>query len=509
MGTKSKGIHASNRTLVVLICILSVTLVALLILGASLGQNVPNTDASGDPIMGSNPPSDEPTDEPTAPTETLPPPTETDPTEPPAPTLPVTPSGGNYVDVGYGNIAEIIQLNAETFSGQTLDDYSCPTNNYLPKGTMDYYKIVTSQDGKISYVLLRSGQRIYLTRKIYPPVQHVDVTKQYQGTLPDHNEIRVDSLETVDNHSILTLDCLWNAPFYLEIGPQKYAAPNAGSKRDFNISSLTVTYVDITFCYATAFTGDITIPANHPLFKSAEVIQNESDYTLRLRLRKTGGFYGWDAYYNEAGQLCFRFLNPAKAKASDNFYGADLTGVKIMLDVGHGGLDGGAVKKDATGKEWTESTLNMMLSKLLKTELESMGAAVTLIRTSDVNLDTDARVETLVNAAPDLCVAIHQNVYEPDSKVSGFDSMFFTPFSQLAAKKIYDQTVKTEIYAKNHLRWNVYFTCRQSVCPVVLTENGYMTNPADMAGMINEGTLAAKAQAIAQGVADYFLSINK
>ena len=56
MGTKSKGIHASNRMLVVLICILSVTLVALLILGVSLGQNAANNDAPSDPIMGSNAP---------------------------------------------------------------------------------------------------------------------------------------------------------------------------------------------------------------------------------------------------------------------------------------------------------------------------------------------------------------------------------------------------------------------------------------------------------------------
>ena len=507
MRTKTKGIQVSNRMLVVLICILSVTLVALLILGASLGRSVPGPNTQESPQLGSNAPTDAPTDAPTAPSETLPPPTQTEPTEPPVPTLPVTPSGGKYVDVGYGNIAEIIQLNAETFNGQTLDDYSCPTNNYLPKGTVDYYKIVTS--GNLSYVLLRSGQRIYLERKIYPPTKIVEVTKQYEGQLPDHNEILVDSLETVGNHSILTLDCLWKAPFYLDIGPQKYAAPDSGAQRDFNITSLTVTHVDITFCYATSFAGDIDIPANHPLFKSAELIQNESDCTLRLHLRKTGGFYGWDAYYNEAGQLCFRFLNPARATVAGNDYGADLTGVQIMLDVGHGGLDGGAVKADATGKEWTESTLNMMLSQILKAELESMGATVTLIRTSDVNLDTDARVETLVNAAPDLCVAIHQNVYGPDSKVSGFDSMFFTPFSQLAAKKIYERTEKTEIYAKNHLRWNVYFTCRQSVCPVVLTENGYMTNPADLAGMLNESTLTAKAQAIAQGIADYFLAINK
>lgn len=505
-GKKMKGFHASNRTLVVLICILSVALVALLILVGSMRNSM--TDTPTDPQLSTQAPTEtDPTEtDPTEPSQTLPPPTETD---PPAPTLPVTPSGGNYVDVGYGNIAQIIQLNAETFNGKTLDDYSCPTNNYLPQGTTDYYKLVTSEDGKLTYVLLRSGQRIYLQRKIYPPTQTVDVTRQYEGTLPDHNEIRVASLETVDNHSILTLDCLWKAPFYLDIGPQKYAAPNAGSNRDFNISSLTATYVDITFCYTTLFSGEIDIPVNHPLFKSAEVIQNESDYTLRLNLRKKGGFYGWDAYYNDAGQLCFRFLNPAKAKTSDNFYGADLTGVKIMLDVGHGGLDGGAVKKDSTGKQWEESTLNMMLSQFIKTELESMGATVILNRTADISMDTDLRVETLVNAAPDLCIAVHQNVYGPDSKVNGFDSMFFTPFSQLAAKKIYEHTEKTEIYAKNNLRWNVYFTCRQSVCPVVLTENGYMTNPADLAGMINDGTLVSKAQAIAQGVADYFLSINK
>ena len=145
----------------------------------------------------------------------------------------------------------------------------------------------------------------------------------------------------------------------------------------------------------------------------------------------------------------------------------------------------------------------------VKTELESMGATVILNRTTDSSMDTDLRVETLVNCAPDLCIAIHQDVYAQDSKVSGFSSRFFTPFSQPAANKICEQTAKTDIYTKSQLRWDVYFTCRQSICPVVLTESGYMTNPADLSGMINDSTLASKAHAIAQGVADYFLSINK
>ena len=64
MGNKSKGIYASNRTLVILICILSVTLVALLILGASLGRNTPGGD---DPQLGGTTPSDLITDAPTDP----------------------------------------------------------------------------------------------------------------------------------------------------------------------------------------------------------------------------------------------------------------------------------------------------------------------------------------------------------------------------------------------------------------------------------------------------------
>ena len=51
--------------------------------------------------------------------------------------------------------------------------------------------------------------------------------------------------------------------------------------------------------------------------------------------------------------------------------------------------------------------------------------------------------------------------------------------------------------------------CRQTVCPVLLTENGFMSNAEDLAAMIDPITVQNKAAAIAQGVADYFLDINK
>ena len=49
---------------------------------------------------------------------------------------------------------------------------------------------------------------------------------------------------------------------------------------------------------------------------------------------------------------------------------------------------------------------------------------------------------------------------------------------------------------------------RSSVCPVVLTENGYISNPTDFESIKDDGKNTLKAKAIARGIADYFNSIQ-
>ena len=528
----------NNQMLLILVGVLSAVLVVLLVICGSItepvvpdaGDTQMNSSASSNAEslpgnVDSQPPSSSVVTRPS----TVPPTT--------APVLPVTPSGGNYINVGSGYIAEVVQANVETFTGTTVDDYSHPTNNYLPEGTVDYCK----KDfvyGSTKYVLLRSGHRVYFEKKVYPfetePVsRQVAEVKQYAGTLPDHNEIGVVSLQTDGHHTILTLDTMWKAPFYFETNQSGYANPNGGKDRDYAVNKNNATYVDITFCYATVLEGNVSIPAGHPLFKSAEVIKNESDYTLRLHLRKAGSLYGWHAYYNENDQLCFQFLNPAKATAADNKYGADLSGVMVMIDVGHGGIDGGAVayrcpecklswpdKKKLTNKKYCptcnkevelleEADLNLSLANAIKKELESIGANVIFNRYDDSAININNRLRNLMNTSPDVCVAVHQNSYS-SAKVGGFDSMYFTPWSQLLAKNIYEYTKESSVYTKTWLKWSVnYFMMRQTVCPTILTENGYMSNPDDLNAMVDPVALENKAIAIAHGIADYFLDINK
>ena len=415
----------------------------------------------------------------------------------------VKPSDGKYVNVGTTYVAEVVNWQAETFSSTDNSDYSRPTNNYLPAGTVDYCSSgeIWSSGGNMR--TLRYGNMLYTTSS--KGIQNIKV---YKGTLPDHNTIGVSGVSNTGRHTQITLDVLWKAPFRLELAPQKYTNEGSGNNRDYTITSATFDHIDITFCYTTLVAGDVVIPENDPVFSKAEWIKNQSDYTLRLYLKKTGMFYGWSAEYNNAGQLVFSFLNPAKISAADNIYGYRLDEVVIAIDVGHGGKDVGAV---GSNKNYSESVLNLVLAKKLKAELESLGASVYMTRyDNNTNPSSDERMKLLRDVKADYCIAIHRNAVN-SSKPQGFISYHFNAFSANAAKLVYKATEAAKLYKKDKwygTKWHYFYTARQTDCPVVLTENGFITNTAEESVMIMDGFNNKCAKALTQGIVDYFASIQ-
>lgn len=414
-----------------------------------------------------------------------------------------TPKGGRYTNVGSGIITEIVVYQAETFSAGTGKDTSIPSNNYLPKGTVDYGSantVTINRDGDTyKLITLRCGRTVYESMRDKPTKNVTAIAKQYIGSLPDHNEITLNSLQNNGSHTVLKFDTLWKAPFYFDILPQSYNS-------DYTVSNVTYNYVDITFCYATVFTGEISFPQDNPLFSSAKIIQNAYDYTLRLYLKTQGGFYGWDSYYDSNGSLCFEFLNPAKIALTDtNAYGADLTNVKILIDVGHGGIDAGSVHKKDTANR--ESVRNLILAQKLEAQLTSIGATVYLTRTSDTPSTVNDKLTKIKELKPDYCIAIHHD-YNKVSSLNGFGSYYYTPFSKNASQFVGDHTFNTGIYSNRALKFHKYFMLRSSVCPVVLTENGYMSNNFDYNNIINDSINTVKAKALTRGIVEYFKSIQ-
>ncbi len=435
-----------------------------------------------------------------------------------------TPTGGKYMNVGSGCIAEIVGETAETFDGNVSAaalkngsvDWSRPTNNYLPRGTVDYSSsspVIYEKSGgngkkqTITYYTLRAGYRVYKETQDKPRNEPKQITRQYPGTLPDHNEIKLASFENGDTHTVLTFDTNWKAPFYFDLWQQNYANP---ATQNYNVSAITFQYVDITFCYATEFDGNITIPEGNPLFDGAEIVKNMNsdksavrDYTLRLHLKKTGAFYGWDCAYNDAGQLVFTFLNPKKVTAADNEYRTNLNGAKILIDVGHGGTDGGAVYNG-----YKESAANLKLAYKIKAELEKIGARVVMTRTGDTISSAFDKIAILKREKPDYCIAVHHNS-STSGDARGFGAYYSNAFSKRPSEFVLSKTKNsTSLYTNFIFNWHYYFMCRITTCPVVLTENGFMSNAADFAIINNDAKNTEKAKAITRGIVDYFNSIQ-
>ena len=415
----------------------------------------------------------------------------------------VTPAAEPYRNVGSGYIVEVVDVTAETFNGQNVDDKSIPTMNYLPKGTVDYgtQGVYYNSGANRYYYMLRCGVRVY-SRNDNKPLGMAPVVDCYNGYLPDHNEINVAAFEVEGHHTYLTLDCLWKAPFFFDEEAQAYRTE---SWYRYVLDEYNAGYLDITFCYATVFTGSIEIPEDHPLFSKAEVIANEADHTLRLYLKEPGAFYGWNAYYNENDQLCFKFLNPVTVTQAENDYGADLTGITVMIDVGHGGEDPGAYYPDSRGKGWKESERNLYLANLVKAELESIGTTVLINRVTEERTTTRTeRIAYLMEQSPDYCICIHHNA-DIATGLTGFESWYFTSHSRDAAEHMLNANLENKVYQRGKMSWHTYFLARQTVCPVVLSENGYMSNTWEMNRIADPQIMEQKAKAIVRGIVNYYL----
>lgn len=400
-------------------------------------------------------------------------------------------------------IAEVVAYTAETFNGNNADDYSRPTNNYLPKGTVDYCDRALVYNDEYSYVKLRCGRRVYTEKENKPGSGGVKeaVVRRYQGTLPDHNEIAFTSFSQNGRHTVLTVDTMWKAPFLLDILPQRYADT---VKRDYTVTDTTYEYIDITFCYATVYRGSVNIPSNNPVFSRAEIRKSGNNTVLRLYLKTKGAFYGWDCSYNENGQLVFTFLNPANTVSVSNKYGIDLTGTVILVDAGHGGIDPGAIGIDGS----YESNRNLALANKVKAELESLGASVVMTRSGNTNVKYDERCQILKNTKPDYCISIHHDSASAPS-ASGFSVYYHHAFSFKAARAVSDRTSQAGIYSKQRaFGWHVFYLARMTACPVVLIENGFISSNTDISGIASDAVNQKKAEAIVKGVADYFESIR-
>lgn len=159
----------------------------------------------------------------------------------------------------------------------------------------------------------------------------------------------------------------------------------------------------------------------------------------------------------------------------------------VVIDAGHGGIDGGAVS--CTGV--SESQINLQIALKLEDLMHLLGLHTVMIRDTDRSVYTDGTTIAakkvsdikerlrIVNTTPNaLFVSIHQNNFQ-DAKYSGAQVFYNTqPGSQLLAEAI--QTAFRETLCTGNKRQikkasGVYLMDHIN-CSGVLIECGFLSN---------------------------------
>ncbi|MEG3901817.1 N-acetylmuramoyl-L-alanine amidase [Microcoleus sp. B4-C5] len=185
-----------------------------------------------------------------------------------------------------------------------------------------------------------------------------------------------------------------------------------------------------------------------------------------------------------------------------------LSGIKILIDPGHGGpQDGGAVSPVGI----REKTVALTVSKLVQQELVNRGANVLMTRVEDVDLDLPPRVEMIQKEEPAIAISIHYNAL-PDNgdaiNTKGVGAFWFHPQAHSLAMFLHNYLVAKLNRPSYGVFWNNLAMTRPAVTPSVLMELGFMINPEEFEWIVNPTEQKKLAEAIAQGVTEWFASVK-
>ncbi len=404
---------------------------------------------------------------------------------------PIDPSTGGDT-LAEGTVLIITADHAETFSGDTTDDYSRPTNAYLPRGTTDILA-GTAYDAASGnhYYLLGCGRRVY----------QEDAAVYINGGSLSANTLTVGSVTVGAKSTALKLTANWRVPFNLQLLPQAYGNPQ---KQDYSSKGQTTEYIDITFSYTTATVGEVDVSAS-PLFKSAEWREGEGTRILRLYLTKTAQFYGYHAEWDNDGVLTVTFKHPTYV--GDNDPERPLDGFTVVVDPGHGGHSYGT-----SGGNVPEKRLALTYGLLLRDQLEALGATVIMTRTDDSDLSLLERTQITRPTGADLFLSIHMDG-STSASVGGCSVHYFTDYSRGIAESMYKEM--TAVYAAygsdhdRHYRWNPFEVTRISEMPALLLECGFMTNAEDLELLVTADFQDALMASVVKSVVAYAQSLPK
>jgi N-acetylmuramoyl-L-alanine amidase len=204
------------------------------------------------------------------------------------------------------------------------------------------------------------------------------------------------------------------------------------------------------------------------------------------------------------------------SNASWKTWSLPLSGKIIVIDAGHGGVDGGAVGNDGT----LEKDIALEVALILRDYLQQEGALVKLTREEDKDLaspdtkgysnrkseDLKKRLELINNSDASMFLTLHLNAI-PSTKWRGAQTFYHRHF---------DESRRLSLFIQDEIRGNLENTTRSAKAinniyllkyaeiPGALVEVGFLSNPAERNLLKTEEYQKQLAASIYQGILRYY-----
>jgi N-acetylmuramoyl-L-alanine amidase len=201
----------------------------------------------------------------------------------------------------------------------------------------------------------------------------------------------------------------------------------------------------------------------------------------------------------------------------------------VILDAGHGGMDDGARSRPPLVV--SEKHLTLDLVRLVGQRLEEADMKVSYTRTNDVALALDDRSLAARKAKADIFVSIHAN-FSPNPQSTGSETFVINPAGYAGTPEgsrargfqigNANDYLNTQLgYAiQSHLatmdakvpdrglKRQSFFVLRETSCPAVLVEIGFLSNVAELLKMLEPEWMDCCADSISDGIFEYASKVD-
>lgn len=176
----------------------------------------------------------------------------------------------------------------------------------------------------------------------------------------------------------------------------------------------------------------------------------------------------------------------------------------VVIDIGHGGKDVGAIGIDGLYEKNVILPIGLEIARIL----QQQGVQVILPRSDDQFIDLAPRVAIAKQANADVFVSIHANsinLSRPD--VNGLETYYYSSSGAGLARVIHNSILQSVNIRDRGVRRAGFYVIKRSPMPATLVEVGFVTGREDAPRLADSDHQRQMAQAIARGILQY-LQIN-